>query len=107
MTRGSSSVPPTMTQELSQEVREIQKTIDLSFQVEAFLKSPIGQYLVARSDEEVEAAVEELKKADPEKAAEVRAIQNRIHVIEQVQYWLAEAIQAGHNAAEQFMNKEQ
>lgn len=101
--RDRGTVPPTMTSDLSPEVREIQQAIDLSFQVEAFLKSPIGKHLIKRSDDDVETAVEALKRVDPEDVKAVRALQNTISVAESIQYWLAEAIQSGHNAAEQFM----
>lgn len=86
--------------EQTEEVREIQKSIDLSFQVEAFLQSDIGRYLIARADEEIEAACEALKRIDPELPSKIREQQHIIHVAESIQYWLADAIQAGHNAAE-------
>lgn len=95
-----------MTNEPSNEVREIQKSIDLSFQVEAFLQGPIGQYLVGRADAKIEEALERMKHCDPEDAKLVRSLQHDIHVAEDFQYWLAEAIQAGHNAAEQFMKEQ-
>lgn len=95
-----------MTTEKSQEVREIQQSIDFSFQVDAFLRGPIGQFLVSRADEEIESAVEVLKRTDPEDAKSIRAQQHIIHVAESIQYWLADAIQAGYNAAEAAINKE-
>lgn len=96
----------TMTSEQSQEIREIQKSIDLSFQVEVFLQGPIGQFLIKRADEEIESAVEALKRIDPEDPKGIRAQQHIIQVAESVQYWFADAIQAGHNAAEAAINKE-
>ena len=95
-----------MTNEQSPEIREIQQSIDLSFQVEAFLLSPIGKYLIARAEEEIEAATEVLKRIDPEDPKSIRVQQQIIQVAESVQYWLADAIQAGHNAAEAAINKE-
>ena len=106
MKGGIGSVPPTMTNEPSKELRETQKMIDLSFQVEAFLSGPVGQYLIKRSDEQIESALEEMKRVNPENATQIRALQHLIHVAEDIQYWLADAIQAGHNAAEEFINKE-
>lgn len=91
---------------IDQETREIQKTIELSFEVESFLNSNLGKYLISRAEAKIEEAVEQLKKADPENACQIRAIQHNIHVAEDFQYWLAEAIQAGHNAAEAALNKE-
>lgn len=95
-----------MTNEQSPEIREIQQSIDLSFQVEAFLLSPIGKYLIGRAEEEIESATEVLKRIDPEDPKRIREQQHIIHVAESVQYWLADAIQAGHNAAEAAINKE-
>lgn len=95
-----------MTNEQSPEIREIQQSIDLSFQVEAFLLSPIGKYLIARAEEEIESATEVLKRIDPEDPKSIRVQQQIIQVAESVQYWLADAIQAGHNAAEAAINKE-
>ena len=97
---------PSMTNEQSSEFREIQQSIDLSFQVEAFLQGQIGQFLIKRAEEEIDAAVEELKRVDPENTSVIRRLQTVINVAESVQYWLADAIQAGHNAAEAAINKE-
>lgn len=104
--RDSSSVPPTMTNEQNQDIREIQNAIDLSFQAEAFLKSPLGQYLIKRCEEKVEEALDKLKYADPSNSCLIRSLQHNIHVGEDIQYFLAECIQAGINAAENF-TKEQ
>lgn len=92
--------------EQSDEVREIQKSIDLSFQVEEFLQSDIGRYLVSRAEKEIEIACEVLKRIDPEDPAKIREQQHIIHVAESIQYWLADAIQAGHNAAEAAIKEE-
>lgn len=91
---------------IDQETREIQKTIELSFEVENFLKSDLGKYLIARAEAKIEEALEKLKYISPDNTAGIRALQHDIHVAEDFQYWLAEAIQAGHNAAEAALNKE-
>ena len=95
------------TPQISEDIKVLQGQIELSFKTEEFLASDVGKYLIRRSDEEVEAAVEELKKVSPEDATAIRAIQTRIQVAESVQYWLAAAIEAGHNAARQFFESEQ
>ena len=102
--RDSGKVPPIMT--IDDDTRELQKTIELSFEVEAFLNSNIGKYLIKRAEDQIAAAVEDLKLVDPENACRIRAIQQIIHVAEDFQYWLAEAIQAGHNAAAAALLKE-
>ena len=84
----------------------ILQQIDLGFQVEAFLQSDIGRYLVQRAEAQVEEAVEQLKRCNPENSAQIRAIQHDIQVAEDIQYWLAEAIQAGLNAQQQLHDQE-
>ena len=79
----------------------LEKAIAFGFRVEAFLQSDIGRYLVQRADEEIEEAVEELKRVSPEHTAVIRALQGKIHVAESVQFWLAEAIQEGANAMQE------
>jgi hypothetical protein len=91
---------------IDNDTRELQKTIELSFEVESFLGTALGKYLIQRAEEKIEAAVEDLKRCDPEDARQIRAIQHNIHVAEDFQYWLAEAIQAGHNAAAAALIKE-
>lgn len=80
------------------------RAIDFGFEVEAFLKSDIGQYLINRAEGEIETAVEELKHVEPEDTTAVRNIQTRIKVAESVLYWLAEAISAG-NLAQQELHE--
>ena len=84
---------------------DLKQQIDLGFQVQAFLGSELGQYLIHRAEACIESAVERLKVADPEDSKTLRAIQNEIRVAESVQYWLADAITAGQNAEEQFLNQ--
>lgn len=83
----------------------LKQQIDFGFQVEAFLRSEIGQHLIHRAEEQIAEAVDRLKAVDPEDAKAVRAIQNEIHVAERIQYWLADAINAGENAQQQFIDQ--
>lgn len=91
---------------IDNDTRELQKTIELSFEVEAFLGTSVGKYLIKRAEEDIESAVAELKTVDPENPKAIRTIQSRIQTAEDFQYWLAEAIQAGHNAATAALTKE-
>ena len=84
----------------------ILQQIDLGFQVEAFLQSDLGRYLVQRAEAQVEEAVEQLKRCSPEDSTQIRAIQHTIQVAESIQYWLAEAIQSGLNAQQQLHDQE-
>lgn len=90
---------------MSEDVKQLKQQIDFGFQVQAFLRGEVGQYLIKRAEDQVEAAVEQLKRVDPEDAKAVRAIQNEITVAESFQYWLADAITAGENAEQQFIDQ--
>lgn len=91
--------------EQSAELRELHNTIDFGFQVEAFLLGDIGKFLVGRAEEEISSAVDKLKVIDPADAKGITMLQNEIYRAESVQYWLAEAIQAGANDQSEFINR--
>ena len=80
------------------------RAIDFGFEVEAFLNTDIGKFLITRAEGEVETAVEELKRVEPDDTTAVRNIHTRIKVAESVLYWLAEAISAG-NLAQQELHE--
>lgn len=97
-----------MSQPMSNDIGKnpLLQQIDLGFQAEAFLQSDLGRYLVQRAEGQVEEAVEALKQVDPEDFKSVRGLQNMIHVAESIQYWLADAIQAGMNAQAELQDTE-
>jgi len=64
-------------------------------QVELFLETDIGQYLVRYADAEVNRASEALKYVDPEDPKAIRELQFKVRVAESVIGWLGEAIQNG------------
>lgn len=70
-------------------------------QVEQFLNSDIGVYMVERADEQAEAALKELVTADPTQPEVIRAIQNRIKVADSIVSWLREAIEMGEQSKQQ------
>lgn len=70
-------------------------------QVEYFLQSDIGSYLVKRAKQESDEAVEELKKVDSFDGAKVAACQLKARVADAVIVWLGDAIAAGESATEQ------
>ena len=73
-------------------------TVSLGIDAETFVLSPLGKYLIGRAEHEVEQAVEQLKRVAPEDAKVIAALLHHIRVAESVPRWLADAIQAGHNA---------
>lgn len=64
-------------------------------QVQDFLRSPVGSYLLQRSEQELAEHLYRLKKASPADAAGIAKLQAQIEVLEGFQNWLAEAVQAG------------
>lgn len=86
--------------------RDLIHQIDLGIQIEAFLGSDVGKYLIGRAEHDVEEATEELKKADPENPKLIRTLQNKIKCAESIQYWMAEAIQSGHLAQQQLREQD-
>ena len=90
---------------MNKDVRELHKTIDFGFQVEAFLQSDVGRYLTGKAEAEVTEATEALKSVDPTDPSAIRELQNKVFRGESIQYWLAEAIQSGLNAQQEFIDQ--
>jgi hypothetical protein len=84
-----------------EEVRELFKTVELGLDVQQFLRSPVGQYLMQKADDERADALADLVDAAPEDAATIRALQSTIKRADSIQFWLTEAVQAGINAEAQ------
>lgn len=70
-------------------------------EVELFMRSPIGDFLLKRSEEEIQEAVGELKRVAPWRRRRIQQLQTQIHVAERFQLWLADAIAAGRQAITQ------
>lgn len=64
-------------------------------QVEAFLNSEIGKYMVSRAHDQRSAAEAEFLTVDCSNAEQVRAIQNRAIIADSVVGWLQDAVQDG------------
>lgn len=67
-------------------------------QVEQFLSSDIGIYLMQRADDFAQDAIDSLTRADPEDAKVIRALQNKIHLADMIASWLKEAMAMGEQA---------
>lgn len=93
-------------QDLPPEVRLLLAEVELGLDVEQFMQSKVGRYLVGRAMHEADQATEQLKTADPENSKEIRRLQNEIYRSNQVIEWLNEALQAGKNAEEQIHQNE-
>lgn len=79
--------------------------VKFGIEVENFLLTPVGRYLNSRAEEEIESAVEELKRVNPRDEMGIRDIQTRIQVCERVLYWLGDAIREGRMAEEQLLSE--
>lgn len=64
-------------------------------QVEQFLNSDIGRYMVQRATLRAESAVESFKRCDPSDVAQVRKLQNEILWAESFSDWLSAAVTDG------------
>lgn len=72
--------------------------VGFGISVENFVNSEIGKYLLDRADQEVEIAIEKLKKVNPINTEEIRQLQNQIYRAESINGWLAEAVLNGQHA---------
>jgi hypothetical protein len=63
--------------------------------VEAFLESPIGVYLISRAETDIRNAQAALSSVDPHDWQDVQRLQNMIRVAESIQMWLADAMAQG------------
>ena len=67
-------------------------------EVENFLGSNIGRYLVHKAEVQAEKATEELKRVAWWRGRRIKQLQNRIAVAESIQQWLGDAIMDGLSA---------
>lgn len=80
--------------------RQMERLKKLGQQVEKFLKSEAGRYLLQCCDAETRRGLELLRKVDPEDAKAIRAAQNCCELGRLMKEWLQEAVVAGLNAEE-------
>jgi hypothetical protein len=64
-------------------------------EVEQFLSSDIGRYMVGRAENEEHEALQALAQVDPIDAKKVERLQNQVWRARSIQQWLAQAVQAG------------
>lgn len=67
-------------------------------QVEQFLDTAIGRYLVGRAEEEAERALSQLRTVAPWRRRRIMDLQNQVYRAEAFQQWLADAIIDGQQA---------
>jgi hypothetical protein len=64
-------------------------------EAERFFSSQLGKYVLGVSEQEVRAAVEDLKTVDPTDANKIRELQAKISTAEAAILWMAETIANG------------
>lgn len=69
-------------------------------EVEHFLESSIGTYLLQCAREQSESATERLKHADPFEPEKIVALQMKINIADSIIGWLGDAVAAGLQATE-------
>lgn len=77
---------------------DLVKEVAFGIEVEAFLQSTLGRYLIKQAEDERDAALMDFRTADTSDAKLMASIQNRVWRAEQFQTWLAEIVQAGWNS---------
>lgn len=73
-------------------------------QVELFLESDIGVFIVKQAEKQIEDAICDLKAIDPYDNRGVQKAQNKVKVAESILEWLGDAVRAGHQAIEELKN---
>jgi len=80
------------------EMQEHLSVVKFGIEVEMFLQTPIGKYLVGRAHEELDAARDALELVNAVDIQEVRQLQVKAYMARSFDKWLAEAVQEGWNA---------
>lgn len=74
-------------------------------QVEDFLDSDIGQYLMQMANAEANDAMQKLRKVAPWRTRKIQQLQNQIKVCDSIVNWLSLAIKQGEAAKELIQNE--
>lgn len=83
--------------ELDPEDPRVQEAV-FGKEVENFLHSPIGDYLLSKARNEAETATEQLKTVEPTLTDKIRELQSTIRRAESIMGWLGDAVANGHRA---------
>lgn len=64
-------------------------------EVQDFLHSPIGDFLLNRAETQLQAAIDKLKKINPEDTTGILSLQTKIELLETFESWLGDAVVEG------------
>lgn len=76
------------------------RALELGVEIERFLSSPVGQYMVERSGQQQDDALDALASVDPEDPKEIRRLQSNFRLANQFGEWLRDGITEARNANE-------
>lgn len=88
------------------EQQELLRMVALSEQVNSFLGTGVGKYLVERAAQEREDALEQLAQVDAADANRIRELQQTVKRSDSIANWLAEAYDQG-LAAEDILHQQE
>jgi hypothetical protein len=80
---------------MEERTKDAFEVASFGIEVERFLFSPIGRYLIARAENERDKAINAFKEVDPANVAEVRNLQDTINIPDRIMRWLSEAVENG------------
>lgn len=83
----------------------IVRTAVFGKQVEDFIVSPIGKYLLSRAENEWLDAMDKLIELDPTDLNGIRALQDIIKRAKSIRGWLTDAVISGHQAVNELENR--
>jgi len=89
------------------ELEQLDAQVALGVRVAEFFDGPVGKYLRDKHDTYRAELLETLAHVDPDDPKAIRAVQNRILVIDQIDQWLEEAITQALSAHERLQQLEQ
>lgn len=87
--------------------RELLAVIDFGIQAKVFMNSPMGRYMQARANAEIEAARESLETADAEDPKAIRRLQQDASSARRFLQWMGEVVTEGEQAEYQFSQLDQ
>lgn len=91
---------------MSQEHKELMSKVELGIEVEAFMVSTIGNFLLDQLKAEAAGALEDLKTVNPQDLAAIIELQLVIKRSENIESWLAGLFQEGRHAEAQLKGEE-
>ena len=87
--------------------RDLLNQVKFGMEVEQFLDSKVGKYLIERAEMQAAEATEQLKRVAPEDSLQIRALQTLIARAESIQFWMAECIQIGLHAQSELRQQDE